>query len=110
MVMLSECKSIREVQKEHFEVSTQKGYTDNWNKAGKIGDLAELGLVVTEISEAMEEIRKQKINREHLAEECADIIIRTMNFMSRKGLDLDIALWLKNVKNSKRGYLHDKAV
>lgn len=108
--MLSELKSIREVQREHFKISTLKGYTDNWNKAGRFGDIVELGLIVTEVSEAMEVMRKHKINRDKLSEECADIIIRTMNFMSRKGLDLDIALWLKNVKNMKRGYLHGKVI
>jgi NTP pyrophosphatase (non-canonical NTP hydrolase) len=102
--------TLREIQEEHFKVSTQKGYTENWNKAGKMGDLAELGLIVTEISEAMEEIRKHKINKNNLSEECADIIIRTMNFMSRKGLDLDIALWLKNNKNKNRKWLHGKAI
>lgn len=101
---------LRDIQKEHFELSTKKGYTDNWNKAGKIGDLAELGLIVTEVSEAMELIRQHSYKREDLAEECADIIIRTMNFMSRKKLDLEIALWLKNNRNKNRKWLHGKAV
>lgn len=104
--------SIREIQQEHFKVSTAKGYTENWNKYGKIGDIAEVSLIVTEVSELLEELRKHenKFSRSHISEECADIVIRVMNFMSRKGLDLDIALWVKNNKNKKREWLHGKEI
>jgi NTP pyrophosphatase (non-canonical NTP hydrolase) len=102
--------SLREIQKEHYEVSTKKGYTKNWNSHGKIGDIAEVSLIVTEVSELLEELRKHKHNNEHISEECADIVIRVMNFMSRKGLDLEIALYLKNKINAKRKWLHGKAV
>ena len=108
--------SIRELQKELFKTYKDKGYLEEWtsknnsvNEQKKI-DIAELGLVCTEIAEAMELLRQHKYKREDLAEECADIIIRTINFMSKKGLDLDIALWLKNNKNKKRECLHGKAV
>jgi len=104
--------NLREIQQEHYEISTKKGYTENWNNYGKIGDIAEVSLIVTEVSELLEELRKHenKFSREHIAEECADIVIRVMNFMSRKDLDLDIALWLKNNKNKNRRWLHGKAV
>jgi uncharacterized protein YabN with tetrapyrrole methylase and pyrophosphatase domain len=110
---------IRELQKELFIDYKEKGYYKSWNVENQLDassqkkfDIAELGLIITEVSEAIEEIRKQnnKFTREHLAEECADIIIRTINFMSRKGLDLEIALWLKNNKNKNREWLHEKDV
>lgn len=111
--------NVRELQKELFEDYKVKGYYENWivkneldKKLQKQVDIAELGLITTEISEAMEVIRSHTngFSREHLAEECVDIIIRTINFMSRKGLDLDIALWLKSNKNKKREWLHGKDV
>lgn len=111
--------SLRELQKELFEDYKAKGYYKHWivdnpldKKLQKQVDIAELGLVVTEVSEAMEVIREPQngFSREHLAEECADIIIRTINFMSKKGLDLEIVLYLKHNKNLKREWLHGKDV
>lgn len=117
--MESEIMSLKELQKELFENYKAKGYFKHWTidneldkKLQKQVDIAELSLIVTEVSEAMEVIRQPQngFSHEHLAEECVDIIIRTINFMSRKGLDLDFALWLKNNKNKKREWLHGKDV
>jgi len=102
--------NIRELQKELYENHKVKGYVENFNSHGKMGDIAELGLIITEVSEAIEEIRKPKNDRDHLAEECVDIIIRTLNFMSRKGFDIEIALYLKSKINEKREWLHGKEV
>jgi len=98
------------LQKLVFEECCKNGYTEMWNKAGKIGDIAEMGLVNTEVSEALEELRKKEVDENQLAEECANIIIRVLNFMSRKGLDADIAIFSKHQKNMTRGYLHGKGV
>jgi hypothetical protein len=42
--------------------------------------------------------------------ECADIIIRLMNFCSRNDIDLQTAILEKNKKNLTRGKLHGKTV
>lgn len=68
---------------------------------GDVGDLAELGLVCEEIGEAMTVIRK-KLGKNELALECADIIIRTLNFAMRKGIDVENALIQAYLKNQKR--------
>ncbi len=81
-----------------FEEYYKNGYAEMWNKAGKIGDVAEMGLVVTEVSEALEEIRRKTTDNGHLAEECVDIIIRTLNFMSRKDLWAEPVLLKKHEK------------
>lgn len=101
---------LKEIQKLVFDECNKNGYTKMWNDAGKIGDIAEMGLVTTEISEALEELRNKETNREHLAEECADIVIRVMNHMSRKGLDLETAITAKHQKNLRRGHLHGRGV
>lgn len=62
-----------------------------WNDKGEVGDIAELGLVCEEIGEAMNSIRK-RLGNENLGEECADIIARTLCFMSRHKLDAEYEL------------------
>jgi NTP pyrophosphatase (non-canonical NTP hydrolase) len=72
---------------------------------GEVGDIAELGLVCEEIGEAQNSIRKRK-GIENLEEECGDIIVRTICFMSRKGIDLQTALnkvHAKNVARNRKG-------
>lgn len=106
--------SLRDIQKLVYKEYLKNGYLENWNIHKQVGDIAELGLIISEVSEAMEIIRKNN-NLEiwrnmELKKECADIVIRVMNFMSRKGLDLQTAILEKNKKNLKRGYLHDKQV
>ena len=90
----------------------KNGYLDMWNKNGKVGDIAELGLILTEISEAMEETRLQGItSNDKLYIECADIIIRTMNFMTRKGcIDIEKVIYEKTKHNFTRKKLHGKDV
>lgn len=96
------------------------GYRDLWTfkdsespnveRIQKIFDIAEIGLFDTEISELKEEIRKKEINWDCVKEECSDIIIRILNFCSRKGLFLEDSLIKKNEKNLEREKLHGKDV
>jgi NTP pyrophosphatase (non-canonical NTP hydrolase) len=102
--------NLKRIQELVFKEYCLNGYTEMWNKAEKIGDIAEMGLVVTEVSEALEELRSKNTNNEHLAEECADIVIRVMNHLSRKGLDLEKAILQKHDKNLEREHLHGKSV
>lgn len=69
-------------------------------------DLAEVGLIHTEVSEAQEAIRTN--NGELLGLELADIIIRTMNFAGRKGIDMDCALRTKISMNENRPVKHGR--
>ena len=102
--------SIRELQELVFEEYQKNGFLDQffWAEPHEIADIAELGLVVTEVAEAMEAIRKG--DAENVAEECADIIIRVLNFMSRAGLDAEEEIVKKNTRNRKRERLHGKKV
>ena len=95
----------------------KNGYCEMWEKARKIlakhgitgiVELAEVGLFVTEIAEAMEEIRngnKKKEGTEH-----ADAIIRIMNYCTRMGIPLEKAILAKHEKNLKREKLHGREV
>ena len=118
---------LKKIQKILFEEYKRNGYLDMWNNINNksIADIAELGLIVTEVSEAIEVIRTSKDEnlishikeyddsdklRYQLGYECADIIIRVLNFMSRKQLSAFFFIRKKNEKNLKRGYLHGKRV
>lgn len=89
------------------------------NREQRIRDIAELGLVSTEVTEAIEEVRgnwriesddNNFIKFNPLSKECADIIIRTLNFMSRKGFDAEKTILHKNKINLKREKLHGRNV
>ena len=100
---------------DEIQIAVYKEYLENdyfkmWNDAGKIGDIAEVGLINTEVSEALEEIRNKNSDKKHLTEELADIIIRVLNFASRKDIYLQDAILEKNIKNTKRTIKHGRDV
>ena len=100
-------KTLEELQRLVFLEYCEHGFMHKFNDAGEIGDVAELGLITTEVSEVIEAVRK---NQDNVGEECADIIIRTLNFMTRKGLHADLEIMKKNVINEERAFMHGKKV
>lgn len=117
--------NLSEIQSVCFIEYKRNGYLDMWNnsyiinKDGKFEldfrktDIAELGLIATEITEAQEVIRKYKTLgalRAKLRVECADIIIRTLNYMSRKDMLAEPVILRKTKINMKRGFLHGNIV
>jgi len=114
---------LSKIQKLIYEEYVQNGYEKMWNvdlyqtdlpsRTQRIFDLAEIGLWNTEVSETLEDTRSLGEN-EHLrdkwAEEGADVIIRVLNFLSRKGIDAEKAILNKNEKNLIRGEKHGKEV
>ena len=93
-----------------FKHYYQKGFFQEMNEHGRFGDITELALINTEVAEAIEEIRQKEINKDHLTEECADIVIRVMNFCNRHNIDLQKAIINKNDINEKREFRHGKAI
>jgi hypothetical protein len=115
-------KTLQKIMQLVFEEYRKNGYEKMWNEAsenlqkflngkaspGNIADIAELGLIDSEVSEAMEAVRKG--TREDLAFELADVAIRLFNYASRKGIDLEKYILEKHRINSGRGKLHGKRV
>jgi len=108
--------SLKELQTLVYNEYIKNGFESEWRITmdmqaivQKKFDLAELALVTSEVSEAMEEVRKKIIDKDHLAEECADIIIRVLNFMSRNDFDATEAINKKHIKNLGREKLHGKS-
>lgn len=94
----------------YLEEWTLHPYQGNYSKLQRKLDLAEVGLFNTEIAEVQEELRKKDYIFYDLGIECADIIIRVLNFMSRKNLDAESFIKIKHEKNLLREKLHGKEV
>jgi len=109
--------SMKEIQELIFEEYILNGYAERWTREyfeahpkefNLLIDLAEVGLVNTEVSELLEDIRNN--DREKWGDECADIVIRVMNFCNRKGINLESHIIGKHGKNLKRGFLHGRTI
>jgi len=111
--------NMKAIQEKVFDEYAKNGYQQMWNRAREllkperldgIVDLAELGLCITELCEAMEEIRNKNVDESSLGFECADAIIRVLNFMSNRNLWADNFILAKHEKNQKRGRLHGRKI
>ena len=107
-------KTIKEMQKEVHELAKEKGWYD-----GKPRTKLELiSLMHCELSEAVEEIRKDKLPIDipvsglNLGKpvgelvELADVVIRIMDYCEYHGLDLENAIQLKHEYNQTRSHRH----
>lgn len=81
--------------------AVNKGF---WDKPKETGTL--LALIHSEVSEALEADRKG--DRDNLAEEMADIVIRVADFCGGKDIDLEFAIAQKMERNRNRERLHGK--
>ena len=105
MLDLVELKKLQEMlYKQYLRDEKDKIFAPH----GNVGDIAELGLISgEEIGEAQMAIRKKNTKGDHgLEMECADILIRTLCFMSRKGIDAEKAIekaHQKNVDRNRKG-------
>ena len=111
--------NMKTIQSKVFDEYAKNGYQQMWNRAREllrpegldgIVDLAELGLCITELCEAMEEVRNKKVDKNALMTECADAIIRILNFMSNKNCWADKCILAKHEKNLKREKLHGRGI
>jgi len=67
-----------------------------------------IALMHSELSEALEELRKENCDMKNVGEELADCIIRILDFCEGRGIDLQKLLEKKIKKNKKRPYKHGK--
>jgi NTP pyrophosphatase (non-canonical NTP hydrolase) len=91
-----------------FQEYVANGFADKFTENKEFDDLVEMALITTEVSEAIESLRNNDLPE--LGYECADIIIRVMNFCNRKGIDLERFILLKNNVNMKREKYHGKKI
>ena len=75
---------------------------EDWKQPYKIPAI--LALITSEVSEALEDFRKDE--KEHFAEEIADVLIRVLDLTGGMGIDIDEEVAKKLEINKKRGFRH----
>ena len=95
----------------------KNGYAERWTAEYLIAhpeelelviDLAEVGLANTEVSELLEDIRDGA--EKNYGKECADIIIRILNWANRKGFEVEPYILEKHQINMQRETLHGRKI
>ena len=69
---------------------------------------AKVALIHSEVSELLEALRQSDTDDEAVAEELADIIIRTMDLAGELGVDLERTIYEKVKRNKLRAFKHNK--
>lgn len=102
---------IAEIQKAVYDNSYDHGFwDDDFNIPEK------LMLIVSEVSEALEDYRKNEMKTYTLESgkpcgfpsEIADVVIRVMDLCQRLGIDLEEEIALKHEFNKSRPFKHGK--
>lgn len=106
---------LHDIQNLALDAHIAKKYLETWEEAYMIlegyglegiVDLAEVGLFTTEVAEALEEIRNK--NPEEMGKELAGVVIRILNFASRKHIDLEPIIISEIKRNMTRKNLHGR--
>ncbi len=83
--------------------AVKKGF---WAASDNLGE--KLALIHSEVSECLEELRKPEPNKDAVAEELADVIIRVMDLAGYLDIALISAVLKKMEENKSRPKLHGK--
>lgn len=90
------------------DYAKNKGFWNDQNTEDKRVIATKLMLIVTEVAEAMEAIRKEGFG--NLGEELADVVIRVADLSGALGIDLGGEIETKALRNSIRPYMHGKVL
>lgn len=113
-----ELSELNQLATEIHENAVNHGWWDYPPRERSIEIPTKLMLVVTELSEAMEELRNGSIDgirlnydSEHgkpegFGIELADAVIRILDLASALGIDMDLAIRMKHEYNKTRPYRH----
>lgn len=120
-------EQVNEFATEVCKGNAERGFWDAMNDATERGDevavnalmVEKLALVVSEVSEAIEELRagydvdeayyREDGKPEGVPSELADVVIRVFDFAGYFGVDLEYAIKTKLEFNATRGMKHGKA-
>lgn len=96
-------RTLSEWQTEVHRVALDHGW---WENERPIPEM--LCLIHSELSEALEEYRKDRKISYEFIEELADVFIRLVDMCAGLNIDLDAAVFMKNEINKRRPYKHGK--
>lgn len=97
---------ISEMAVQAFCVAEDKGFHAGRTTDGRDDTLIRLGLIHTEVSEAMQEVKRHSVdNRATIGEELADILIRVGDLAVCLSIDLEAFVIAKIAKNKTRPHL-----
>ena len=99
-------RSIGQISRTCHAIAVSKGFWKDRNPDDVFSTLTEMALIHSEVSEAVEAIRKGDM--ENFAEELADICIRVFDTAVGHGVDLEAAILQKMQKNAQREHMHGK--
>ena len=96
--------SLRYIAEYAYNMATEKGF---WGEHANVTE--KLALIHSEVSEALEEWRKQEYNRDKFVEELADIVIRSLDLAEHilPG-EIGHAMRDKMERNALRPFRHGK--
>lgn len=100
---LKTAKAIREVQVQVHTIAIENGFWDN-----PINDGECIALMHSDLSEALEEIRNDKIEWKNVAAELADCVIRIFDYAQGRGLDIATAIADKMDINRRRHKMYNR--
>lgn len=106
--------NLNDLSKDCHQIAVDHGFWDDLEESvasevlynNMLGN--KLMLIVSELSEAQESLRKEE-GIERFEEELVDVFIRTADLCGQLQLDIDAAVLVKMKKNKNRPYKHDKA-
>lgn len=90
-------KTFTDYAEDHYEWVKKVGWANTKTP------LECLMLIVSEASEAADELREEVFVQEQFEDELADIVLRTMGLSKEMGIDLESAIKRKITKNKLRG-------
>jgi NTP pyrophosphatase (non-canonical NTP hydrolase) len=96
--------TINQLKQDCHANAVKKGFWDEERNPAEA-----MMLVVCECAEVVEAMRVGSgLQSEKVGEECADIIIRMMDFCGGFGIDIETAIWNKMQYNKTRPIMHGK--
>ena len=115
-------KTLNELARDCHENSKAHGFYDGYNRLRNILSVNEyrfelgemhvsrlLALIHSEVSEALEAVRKGQLKNDDFQEELADVLIRVFDLAGWLGIDLDEVVKKKMAFNQMRPHKHGKA-
>lgn len=105
---LCECGPLNALAKQIATTVKSRGFVTPVNLKDHNAVLAKLMLVVRELSEAVEEVRKPEQSRKAFDEEICDVFIRLFDICGAMKINLDGGIAAKELKNSQRKFRHGK--